>query len=156
MPKFLKRGLIALGAVGVLIQFYRPELTNPPVDPEMTIQAKFQVPPEVDTIIRRSCYDCHSHETKWPWYSNIAPSRWLVASDVEDARGHMNFSNWTYSSLRAVAKLDEIALQIDEGEMPLPPYLLMHPSARLSEQEKNIMYDWVEKERERILGKEEK
>lgn len=155
MPKFLKWGLIALGAVGVLIQFYRPELTNPAVDPEMTIQAKLQVPPEVDTIIRRSCYDCHSHETKWPWYSHFAPSRWLLASDIKEARGHMNFSNWTYSSLRTVAKLDQIAQQIDEGEMPLPQYLLMHPSARLSEQEKNIIYDWVEKERERLLGKEE-
>lgn len=152
MPRYLKWSLIVLGSIGVAIQFYRPELTNPPVDPSMTIQAKLHVPPEVDAIIRRSCYDCHSHETQWPWYSAFAPSRWLLARDVSEGREHLNFSNWTYNDLRSVAKLDQIVQEIDEEEMPLRPYLLMHPSRRLSEEEKNLIFDWVEKERERILS----
>jgi hypothetical protein len=152
MPRYIKWSLVAAATVGVLIQFYRPELTNPPVDPSVTIQSKLHVPPEVDEILRRSCYDCHSHETRWPWYSAIAPSRWLLAKDVADGRQHMNFSQWTYNNLRSVGKLDQMVQEIDEGEMPLRSYLLMHPSKRLSEQEKNLIFDWVEKERERLLA----
>jgi hypothetical protein len=121
----------------------------------MTIQAKLRVPPDVDALIRRSCYDCHSHETKWPWYSNIAPAMWLVASDVEGGRKKLNLSEWTYQSFRAVGRLDQMAQEVHDNDMPLPPYLLMHPSARLTEEEKNLLYDWIDAERERLLDGDE-
>jgi hypothetical protein len=151
MRKILIWGGAGFLGLLLLVQLYRPERTNPAVDSAMTIQARLRVPENVDKILRRSCYDCHSHETRWPWYSHVAPSMWLVARDVEEGRSKLNFSNWTYRYFRAVGRLDQMAQEINDGEMPLPVYLLMHPSARLTEEEKNILYDWVESERDRIL-----
>jgi hypothetical protein len=152
MKKALKIAGVVMLAVFIAMQFYRPERTNPPVDPARTIQAILTVPADADAILRRSCYDCHSHETRWPWYSHIAPAMWLVASDVENGRSMLNFSQWDYRALRAIGRLDQMAMEIDAGNMPLPAYLLMHPSARLSEEEKDKLYDWIDAAREEILN----
>ncbi len=127
----------ALFAVLIAIQLVPVDRSNPPVD------ADFDGPTEVATVLRASCYDCHSHETSWPWYSRVAPVSWLVAHDVEEARGHLNFSLWgDYDPKRQERLAEEIWEEVDEGEMPLPAYLLAHSESRLNEADKATIQVW--------------
>jgi mono/diheme cytochrome c family protein len=125
-------GLIALMAAGVagllLIQLipYGNNHTNPPVVQEPNWDS-----PRTRELAKRACFDCHSNESTWPWYSNIAPVSWLVQHDVEEGRSALNFSDWRVS--RRTEELAEIVL---EGEMPPATYLIMHPQAKLSTNEK--------------------
>ena len=129
--------LLLLGFVG--IQFVPVERSNPPVEEEIA------APPEVAAILERACYDCHSHETRWPWYSRVAPVSWLVAEDVKDGRRHLNFSRWNqYDERRRAGKLREVVELTSEGEMPLWFYLPLHPSARLSSDDLETLAKWVE------------
>lgn len=147
----LKAILIVAVVLLVSIQFFPAERTNPPIDRESTIQSVQHVPAEVDAILRRSCYDCHSNETKWPWYSYIAPTSWLVVDDVREGRSMMNFTEWgKYSKPRAAAKLDMVANMVREKKMPLPTYLLMHPKARLSSEEIDAILEWTTQEAEAV------
>ena len=148
MNRTLKITLIIVGAVFVLIQFVRPDMNNPPVDASKTIFATIQVPPDIAALLKNSCFDCHSNETRWPLYSYIAPASWLVADDVTEGRRHMNFSEWgTYSARKQSAKLGKIREEVEEEGMPLPKYLLLHRSARLSAGDRKAIMDWVAKER---------
>lgn len=156
MKKILKWAGIVVGVIFIGIQFVRPERTNPPIDESRTLFARVSVPPDVKAILDRSCADCHSHTTRWPWYSHVAPVMWLVAHDVEEGREHMNLSEFAqYRSLRAVAKLDMICEQIQNGNMPLPVYLTMHPDAKLSQSEIDRICNWVETARDSLLATEE-
>lgn len=151
MKKYLKWAVIGLGVVFLGMQAVQPDRTNPPFDETQTIQSLLKVPPGVFSILQRSCFDCHSNQTKWPWYSYIAPSSWLVAGDVKKAREQMNFSEWgRYKGLRVISKLDQICMNVDQGAMPLPNYLVMHPSAKLSKAEIDTICAWVEAESERL------
>ena len=117
----------------VAIQFANPARTNPPVTPGRGFLASNAPPPEVAAILRDACYDCHSDETRWPWYSRVAPVSWFVANHVKDGRRHLNFSDWPNGeSLREVQKLRHIRGQVSSGKRPLPSYTWIHTSARLS------------------------
>lgn len=130
--------MLGLGGVLVLIQLVRPAQTNPPVT------GLIQAPPEVMTLLKRSCWDCHSNESIWPWYAQVAPMSWLVTKDVNDGRKHLNFSEWQgYEEGRKLKKLEEIAEEVGEGEMPLAIYVPMHPEAKLTEAEKKVLVDWA-------------
>lgn len=121
------------------IQFVPLSKTNPPVTGEI------KAPADVMEILRTSCYDCHSNEVKWPWYSNIAPGSWLVVYDVNEAREHINFSEWdSYSAEDRADDIEEIWEEVEEGEMPLWYYLPLHPEAKLSDAQKEIIRKWVE------------
>jgi len=152
MRKILKWAVIVLAVVFIGIQFVPVERTNPPVDPEMTFQAKVNVPPYIDNIVRTSCYDCHSNETTWPWYSYVAPVSWLVSKDVVEARAQLNFSEWDYNMFRSVGRLDQMAEEVHQGNMPLPIYLTMHPGSKLTEADKDSLIDWIEIVREEIMN----
>lgn len=144
---------LALAAVCVLIalQFARPARTNPAVDQSQTIHAHLQVPPQVAAIFDRSCQDCHSHTTRWPWYSNIAPLSWLIVEDVNDGRQQLNLSEWgRYDKRRAGNKLDDICDEVKSGAMPISSYVLIHRSAKLSPEDVKILCDWSAAERARI------
>jgi len=98
----------------------------------------------VKAVLRRSCYDCHSNETSWPWYSRVAPVSWLVASDVHEGREKLNFSAW--SRLRPDKRervIEEVWEEVREGEMPLPVYLLAHRGARLSAENRDVIRAWA-------------
>ena len=126
--------LLALG-VAQLIPVAR---TNPPVETEIPVDS------EIRQILRRSCYDCHSNETRWPWYSQVAPVSWLVADDVKHARKHLNFSTWNaYDAEKRAHKLEEVWEMVEEGEMPLWFYLPLHPEARLSDADKELIHAWT-------------
>jgi len=121
------------------IQFVPMSKTNPPVTGEI------KAPENVMQILRTSCYDCHSNEVVWPWYSNIAPMSWLVVYDVSEAREHINFSEWqSYSAEDKADDIEEIWEEVEEGHMPLWYYLPLHPEARLSDKDKETLKIWVE------------
>ncbi len=114
--------------VGFLaIQFHRPALTNPPVT------AEIEAPPEVKAVLRNSCYDCHSNETKLPWYDEMAPAYWKVAEDVEHGRRHLNFSEiGKLHAAQQKAAVWEAVNQIQLGAMPLPEYVVVHRGAKVT------------------------
>ncbi len=120
------------------IQFVPIDKTNPPVTGEI------KAPAEVMEILRVSCYDCHSNETIWPWYSYIAPGSWLVVYDVDEGREHINFSEWqSYSDEDKAENIEEIWEEIEEGEMPLWYYLIIQKQAKLSEDQKAAIKKWA-------------
>jgi mono/diheme cytochrome c family protein len=125
--------LSGLAALFLLIQLipYGRDHTNPAVVSEPNWDG-----PQTRALAQRACFDCHSNETVWPWYSNIAPVSWLVYRDVEEGRSHLNFSQWEVGGSRA---LDEIGEVLQEGEMPPIQYTLMHPEARLSDTERQAL-----------------
>lgn len=135
--------LIAVGLVLVGIQLVPIPRENPPVTAEIA------VPAEVRAILEGSCYDCHSNETVWPWYSRVAPASWLVYKDVKKGRDELNFSEWgEYSDRRRNRKLEEVEEKIREKEMPLKIYLPLHPEAALSVADAETLIEWSRSERE--------
>jgi hypothetical protein len=129
--------LLLLVAFGV-IQFIPIDRSNPPVE------AEIPAPPEVQTVLQSACYDCHSNETTWPWYSHIAPISWLVAHDVHAGRDDLNFSTWNrYSTKQQVEKLKETLEEIEEGEMPPWFYLAVHRDIELSARDRDVLKTWA-------------
>jgi hypothetical protein len=137
------RGLIRwllLGAAVflVVIQVIPARRTNPPV------RSDLQAPGEVKEILRRACYDCHSHETVWPWYSRVAPLSWWVVSHVNEGRGDLNFSEWPrFDPELAGMALRDIEIQVTQEKMPLPSYTIMHAGARLSGDGRQTVINWA-------------
>lgn len=139
MRRWMIRTAISLIVILVVIQIFRVDSTNPPAEGEMPTST------EVKAVLRRACYDCHSNETAWPWYSQIAPVSWLVAWDVREGRDELNFSTWSrYDAQKRAKKLKESWEQIAEGAMPPWYYLLVHPEARLSAVECVLLHQWTE------------
>jgi len=128
--------LLILAFIG--IQYVEVERTNPPVT------ADVNAPTEVKNIFKSSCYDCHSNETVWPWYSKIAPISWLIVNDVMDGRKKLNFSEWEkfYSDKRTKLK-KKIWDEINQDEMPKDIYTIMHTNAKLDIIQKNTIKKWV-------------
>ena len=151
VKKILKIVLIVLAVAFIVIQFFRPNFSNPPENPADTLEASTQLPPEVETILTRSCKDCHSNRTEYPWYSNIAPSSWLLSSDINEGRKQLNISVWnTYSIPKKVNRLGDICDQVSSGAMPLPSYLWIHWNARLKEGDAKTLCDWADAETNRL------
>jgi hypothetical protein len=129
---------VALVCAFLLAQLFPVRRENPPVESEVPAST------EVRRILRDACYDCHSHETRWPWYSHVAPFSWLVAHDVSNAREHLDFSAWErYDAREQRKKLEEVWEEVEEGEMPLWYYLLLHPEARLGEDDERRLRAWA-------------
>ncbi|WP_026968803.1 heme-binding domain-containing protein [Algoriphagus terrigena] len=144
----MKRWHLLVGAPVLLllvIQLVPNELPpTVPTNPGDLIQSGI-VDENVATLLKRSCYSCHSNETEYPWYSYVAPSSWLVAKDVREAREEVNFSLWReYDMMDQLGKLDDIYLEVDEGRMPMGIYTLMHPSAKLDEAQRQTIIEWAE------------
>lgn len=151
MKKYLKWTAIVLALLFVGIQFVRPARINPPINETETIQAKLNVPPDIDSILARSCNDCHSNRTDWIWYSNVAPASWFMAYHVEEGRIELNFSEWgKLSPGRASRKLEEVCEQVNAGEMPIWNYVLLHSSAHLTDTDKKALCNWAKREGEKI------
>jgi len=131
--------LIVIIVILIGIQFVPVSKINP------TVTGEIRAPENVMQVLKNSCYDCHSNEVRWPWYSNIAPASWLVVHDVNEAREHMNFSEWqSYSADDKEDNIEDIWEEIDDGEMPLWYYLILHNDARLSDNDKKTIKSWVE------------
>lgn len=144
---------LALVVVVVLIglQFVRPARTNPAVDQSQTIRARLQVNPQVAAILDRSCRDCHSNTTRWPWYSNVAPVSWFVIDHVNHGRSHLNLSEWgSLDNRQASKKLEEMCEEVEIGAMPMQSYTNIHWSAKLSPEDIKTLCDWTAAEHARI------
>jgi hypothetical protein len=150
MKKILKWIAIVAIAIFVVLQFFSPPHENPPVKKDFA--AAMSPPASVAASIRAACYDCHSDETQWPLYSRIAPVSWLVASDVNEGRKHLNLSDWPAEPAKVAKQLDRINEVIDYGEMPLKKYTLLHPDARLSEAQRKEVLDWTEATADKLRG----
>jgi hypothetical protein len=138
IPKGIKIAVLIFVVVLFLAQAIRIDRTNPPVVSDLTAESAAR------PVLRRACYNCHSNETIWPWYSGIAPASWLVGSDVTEAREHLNFSEWgTYDSDTRSYKLKGIAEEVQSGDMPPWYYSLMHRESRLTETERNQILAWT-------------
>jgi hypothetical protein len=124
-----------------LLQLTNPAQTNPPVVHDLA--AGDPPPAEIATLLHAACYDCHSYETKWPFYSRIAPASWLVTSDVMEGRENFNFSEWPQDSQKAAKKLERINEMLDYREMPPKKYTLLHADARLTEEQRKAIMDWT-------------
>ncbi len=129
MKRLLKHASIVLVVIFLLAQLvpYGRAHRNPPVRQEPAWDS-----PQTRALAQRACFDCHSNETEWPWYSWIAPMSWLVQNDVTEGREHMNFSEWDREQKHA----DEAAEMVEKGEMPPWFYLPAHPEARLDADER--------------------
>ena len=136
----------------VLIQFIPGSRRNPPVTPGHDLLAGTNTPPpKVAAVLRAACYDCHSYETKWPWYSHVAPVSWWIKSHINDGRKHLNFSEWPPGDpARTRRKLHAISENVDGGDMPLPSYTWIHAEARLSVADKKLITDWADAQADQI------
>ena len=152
--RILKWLLIVVVCLFVIAQFKRPARTNPPVDQAQALEAHTQMTPHVASILSRSCNDCHSNNTAWPWYTNVAPVSWFIADHVEDGRRHLNFSEWGKGDQRRRnKKLEEICEEVKDGAMPLSSYTPLHPHAKLTAEDVKALCDWTEAERARLAAR---
>lgn len=144
VKSILKKVLIVLIVALALLQFYRPTKN---ISTEVSVNAigqYYDVPEAVDKLLRTSCYDCHSNNTVYPWYSNVQPVALWLDDHIRDGKKHLNFDEFnTYSAERKQKKFKEIAEEIEEGEMPMTSYTLIHKNAKLSPADKKHLVDWA-------------
>ena len=137
----MKRGrtlFFAAGGLLVAMQLVQCERTNPAVTGDI------QTPADVKQVLRRACYDCHSNETRWPWYAHVAPVSWLLHRDVVEGRRHLNFSEWDkVPADRRQRRQAACGREVASGDMPLWFYLPLHPAAKLGDGDKRLIEEWA-------------
>ncbi|HLA09896.1 MAG TPA: heme-binding domain-containing protein [Pyrinomonadaceae bacterium] len=158
--KRLKRSLqiafMVLLAAIVVVQFVGPARSNPMAPPAHDFTASIQITPEVREILTRSCGDCHSNKTRWPWYSSVAPVSWFVIDHVNHGRQHLNFSEWgRYNSEESEEILEHICKEVKSGNMPLSSYTLIHRKAKLSGDDVKVLCDWANSQRKSLKARSE-
>src|SRR5215213_9188 len=146
--KLLLKGLrwLLLIVAGVLlaVRVVRPAKTNPAIDQTVALESHVNVEPPVAAILDRSCMDCHSNKTRWPWYSHVAPVSWFVIDHVNEGRDHLNFSEWgRYSWREQRALLGDICQETQRGTMPLSSYTPMHPGSKMTAEDVKTLCDWT-------------
>ncbi|MBW8361096.1 MAG: heme-binding domain-containing protein [Kaistella sp.] len=142
----MKKVLVVLLVIFVIIQFFRIDKTNPPSTPKMDFLAIKNTPESTAKLIRAGCYDCHSNESKYPWYSNVQPLAWFLQDHIEEGRSHLNFSTFaTYETKRQAHKLDEAVEMLEKREMPLESYILGHPEAKFTDVQYAEMISYFKK-----------
>ena len=140
----IKKILIALLVLFVLVQFYRPA-RNHSGDKTHDIATKFPVPDSVAEVLGRACYDCHSNNTRYPWYAEVQPVNYWLSGHIKDGKRHLNFNNFTaMTAARQKKRMDDCMEQLDNGEMPLESYTWIHKDAILSPAEKAMLKGWCQ------------
>ena len=140
----VKKILIGLLLLLVLIQFFHPAKNINTGPMPQDIAAVYPMPDSVHRILQTSCYDCHSNNTAYPWYNNIQPVAWWLNDHVEEGKRELNFSEFgTFKTKRKLKKLKEIVSEVEEGEMPLSSYTIIHTNAVLSAREKELIIQWA-------------
>lgn len=141
----IKIGLLVLLAVLIVIQFIQPARNQSVQASTSGIAYAVNVPESVQGILRTSCYDCHSNNTRYPWYARIQPGAWWMASHIDEGKAELNFDDFAnYSSRRKLSKLKAIRGSIEDGSMPLPSYTIIHKEAVLSQTDQKVLKDWIE------------
>lgn len=140
----IKKIIIGIVLLLVVIQLIRIDKTNPSTDKSKDFITLTHPSEEIRAILVTSCYDCHSHETTYPWYSNVAPSSWFMKDHVNDGRKHLNFSTWAdYARKKQLHKLEECIDEVKEGEMPLTSYTWTHEHAALNPEQTEKLTSWL-------------
>ncbi|MGI9651346.1 heme-binding domain-containing protein [Chryseobacterium sp. RLHN22] len=143
----MKKILVIILVAFVIIQFFPIDKTNPPVDKGMDFISIKNIQPEIANTIRTSCYDCHSNETQYPWYSSIAPASWWLKNHINEGRSHLNFSIFaTYEPKRQIHKMEECVEMLEKHEMPLESYYLGHQDAKLTDAQRQDLIKYFKKE----------
>lgn len=138
-----KKICIVFIAILVIIQFIRPK-KNESADNSQAIATIYDVPNDVQQILKFACYDCHSNYTIYPWYTNIQPVGWWLQNHVNGGKKHLNFSEFaSYTTKKQKHKLEEIVELVDEKAMPLESYTWMHQEAKLTQEQRTILISWV-------------
>ena len=149
-----KIGLIVLLSILVAIQFVQPARNQSVQASTSGIATIINVPENVQAILQRSCYDCHSNNTRYPWYAAIQPGSWWMASHIDEGKGELNFDDFaSYSKRRQLSKLKAMQGAIEDESMPLPSYTLIHRDAILSQKNKKLLKDWIDVSRDKISNK---
>ena len=149
--QFLVIGIIV--ALGV-IQFVGPARSNPMATTSQAVEVQLQMTPQVSSILTRSCNDCHSNNTRWPWYSRVAPVSWFVIDHVNHGRQHLNFSEWgNYSVREREELLEHVCKEVKSGTMPLSSYTRIHLDAKLSSEDVMTLCDWANGQRGTLKGR---
>ena len=139
----MKKVLIIIIVGFILIQFFQIDKSNPIATPQTDFLEIKDTPDKMANLIRSSCYDCHSNESKYPWYSNIQPFGWFLEDHIKEGRKELNFSTFaTYEKKRQAKKMKEAAEMIENGEMPLDSYVIAHAEAKLSTSDKKELIDY--------------
>ena len=147
--KLAKKLVILALVILAAMQLYRPQKNTAEGDYVAAFEAETQPSEEVKAILKTSCYDCHSANTEYPWYNNVAPISYWLEQHIQEGKEHLDFSAWeTYSNKKKDHKLEELIEEVREGEMPLSEYTWTHREARLTEQQVNLLLEWAEKARE--------
>lgn len=141
-------GLLILAG---LLQFTNPSRVNPPVLPGHDLCATNPPPPKVVGMLREACYDCHSYETVWPWYGQVAPLSWWLMDHIKDGRRRLNFSEWPHENpVKARTRLKNISREVESGDMPLQSYTWIHTKSRLSNSDREELINWADGEAKRL------
>lgn len=141
----IKKVAIGIGILLVVGQFIRPPKNHAEGISENDISMTYGMPEAVHTILVQKCYDCHSNNTTYPWYSNIQPVGWWMHGHIDHAKEHLNFSEFkTYTEKKANHKLEELSEMVTEGEMPLASYLIAHRDAKVSLEEVAMINNWIQ------------
>ena len=148
------RWVVIVGVCGFVVsQFFGPAKTNPSADASQAIGSRLQLTPPVAAILDRSCNDCHSNQTRWPWYSNVAPVSWFVIDHVDEGRQNLNFSEWgRYTQREVDGLLQQICREAQAGAMPLSSYTPLHHGSTLSAADVKVLCDWTNAERARTAA----
>ncbi len=151
-----KKIILSLVAIFIVMQFFRIDKSIPEYDESKDFIAMTNPSNKLKKIITSTCYDCHSYETKYPWYSEIAPVSWWTKNHVNEGREELNFSTWgDYSAKKADHKLEEAIEEIEEGEMPLKGYAIIHSDADLCNDDKEMLIDFFNSLRDFSSNEEE-
>ena len=135
--------LVFLLAILVIMQFFPIDKTNPAVIEEQEFLNIMQPPESISNLLKNACFDCHSNHSKYPWYTNIAPLSWWIKGHIDHGRGKLNFSEWgSYSEKKANHKIEELVEFVSEKRMPLLSYIIAHPEARLTKEEREEIVEW--------------
>jgi len=139
----MKKTILAILVVFILIQFIRPE-KNVSGDKTNDISTIMEIPNDANEILKTSCTDCHSNTTVYPWYSEIAPVSWYLASHVNDGKEHLNFSEWaSYNKDQQKHILKDLLEELEDHEMPLKSYLIIHKDAEMTKNQYETLLSWV-------------
>ena len=140
-------------ALVILIQFYPCKIPDSVTENPKDLLLSEQIPEEISVLLKGACYDCHSNETTYPFYSYVAPFKWLITRDINLGRADLNFSEWGDLKKREKIKvLSEIAEEVEEGNMPFPPYKITHAEARLTDNQIKGLIAWTEGLSEKIMA----
>lgn len=151
--KFSHKTLIVASIAIVAIQFIQPRKNESKLITEADFLKTNSLTDSIGSLFRNACYDCHSNNTVYPWYTYLQPVGWIMKNHINEGKEELNFSEfWNYSRRKQISKLNSIANSIEDDIMPLQSYQLMHKEAKLSGSEKKLMISWVENLKDSLSG----